>query len=64
MSPGARMVSCSSIASAKTQNSTPAVEPFVGLRFGPLWGCLCPSEMDPETPDGRTRITKGASRAA
>jgi hypothetical protein len=38
--------------SRKDAKSHPAVEPFVGLRFWVLSGCLCDFEMDTQTPQG------------
>jgi hypothetical protein len=38
--------------SRKDAKSHPAVEPFVGLRFPLLSGCLCDFEMDTQTPQG------------
>jgi hypothetical protein len=35
----------------KDAKSNPAVEPFVGLRFGPLSGWLASSEMDTQPPE-------------
>ncbi len=39
----------------------PAVEPFVGLRFGLHWGCLDALQMDPESPVG-TKVDAKARR--